>query len=107
MLNEVFTTTVEDAFNRSKRLLIKKEKEYSNGMDRLSQFYRVGSAQDQEPTEALTGMMMKHVISILDMAKDPLVFPSKVWQEKITDLRNYTFLLDALVLELHEEDKIE
>jgi hypothetical protein len=34
------------------------------------------------------------------MSKDPLDYNLRQWREKITDLRNYTFLLDALLVDL-------
>jgi len=56
--------------------------------------------QDISPAEALMGMAVKHITSILDMVKDPRQYSLKKWNEKITDLRNYTYLLDALVREM-------
>lgn len=99
MDNEEFMKEVEQSFIRSKKVLMKKGVEYS-GNNRLDQFYRAGSAQSITPTAALVGMAMKHVTSIADMAKAPLEFDIKKWNEKIGDLRNYTFLLDALIRDL-------
>ncbi len=103
MNNERFLAEVEVAFIRSKVVLNKKEKEYSHGGDRLEQFHRAGSAQSILPTEALIGMATKHFTSLADMCKSPLNFTTKQWHEKLDDLRNYTFLLDALVTDLKEE----
>ena len=103
MDNQEFMIEVENSHNRSKRLLIKKELEYSNGRNRLEQFYRAGVVQAILPTEALIGMAMKHVTSIADMAKEPEEFSIRKWNEKITDLRNYTYLLDALVRDMGVE----
>jgi len=103
MTNEQFMIEVENSHNRSKKLLIKKEKEYSNGRDRLEQFYRAGAAQNIKPTEALMGMATKHFTAMADMVKNPLDYSLKEWDERITDLRNYTFLLDALVRDLRGE----
>jgi len=103
MENELFMIEVEKSFLRSKRLLIKKESEYAINSDRLDQFYRVAAASDLWPTEALLGMTMKHVTSIADMCKDPKMYNLRKWREKITDLRNYTFLLDALLVDMGVE----
>ena len=100
MNNENFMIEVEAAFLRSKRVLLRKQEEYASGNDRLEQFYRAGSAQNIESTQALIGMAMKHVTSIADMSKHPTLYNSKKWREKLTDLRNYTFLLDALLIDL-------
>ncbi len=103
MTNEEFLIEVENSHNRSKKLLIKKAAEYSGDKDRLEQFYRAGCAQLIPATLALIGMTTKHFTSIVDMAKHPEDFSLKKWNEKLTDLRNYTYLLDALVRDMGVE----
>lgn len=103
MKKELFAIEVEKSFLRSKRLLIKKADEYALGQNRLEQFYRIAAVSDILPTEALLGMAMKHVTSIADMCKDPKIYNLRKWHEKITDLRNYTFLLDALLVDMEVE----
>jgi hypothetical protein len=103
MTNEEFLIEVENSHNRSKKLLIKKAVEYSGDEDRLEQFYRAGCAQMINATEALIGMATKHFTSIADMAKRPDEYSLKKWDEKVTDLRNYTYLLDALVRDMEVE----
>lgn len=102
MNNEEFMYYIHTAFERRKAILVKKEKEYSNGKDRLEQFHRAASAQNILPTEALVGMMTKHFTSITDMAKDPSNHTFRQWHEKLDDLRNYCDLLDALVIDVKE-----
>uniref|UniRef100_A0A6H1ZZ67 Uncharacterized protein n=1 Tax=viral metagenome TaxID=1070528 RepID=A0A6H1ZZ67_9ZZZZ len=102
MTNEQFLIEVERSFLRSKILLIKKGKEYTSAGDRLDQFHRAAAAQRILPTEALMGMATKHFTSIADMSKDPGNFTTKQWHDKLDDLRNYTFLLDALVTDVRE-----
>lgn len=100
MDNQEFAIEVESAFLRSKRLLIRKEKEYSEGIDRLDQFKKVGILNNEPATKSLWGMAVKHVSSIADMVKNPTSYNLKTWREKLTDLRNYTFLLEALLKDL-------
>jgi hypothetical protein len=101
MNHSEFELEFEKSVLRSKRTLINKAKEYAMcGDDRLTQFHRAGKVQCIEPTEALVGMMTKHFTSICDMVKDPYSHSLKVWNEKIGDLRNYTFLLDALLRDM-------
>jgi hypothetical protein len=103
MNNERFMIEVENSHNRSKLLLIKKQEEYTTGdRDRLEQFYRAGSAQAITPHSALMGMATKHFTSVSDMCKHPFNYNLKKWNSKITDLRNYTYLLDALVRDFEE-----
>jgi len=104
MTNEEFMIEVEKSHLRSKRVLIKKASEYSQeGKDRLEQFYRAGMAEGVPSTQALIGMAMKHVTSIADMCKCPAMYNLKTWRGKVTDLRNYTLLLDALLVDIGVE----
>jgi len=100
MTPEDFNIEVENACNRSKRLLIKKASEYSQGFDRLDQFKKIAYLNSHSPAEALWGMASKHVTSVADMCKDPKAYNLRKWREKLTDLRNYTILLDALLIDL-------
>jgi len=103
MNNTEFIIEVENSHNRSKRVLLKKEKEYSGDEDRLEQFYRAGATHNIGPCDALFGMALKHITSVSDMVKTPREFSLKKWNEKLTDLRNYTYLLDALVRDIGVE----
>ena len=104
MNTQEFELEIEKSINRSKRTLLTKAKEYTIGNDdRLNQFYRAGEVQNIEPTEALVGMMTKHFTSICDMVKNPKNHNLRKWNEKIGDLRNYTFLLDALLRDMEIE----
>ena len=105
MTNEQFQIEVEKAFLRSKQLLNKKEKEYSEGKDRLDQFKKASILNNEPATRSLWGMATKHVTSLADMVKNPTMYSSKIWREKVTDLRNYTFLLDALLVDKGDEDE--
>lgn len=103
MTNEEFAIEVENSINRSKNVLIKKGKEYSGEIDRLENFKRAGAAQNILPTEALYSMAMKHIISIANMVSKPSEFTLQQWYEKTGDLRNYTILLEALLLDGNKE----
>lgn len=100
MTNAEFAIEVENSINRSKKVLIKKGFEYSGEIDRLENFKRAGAAQDILPTQALFAMAMKHIVSIADMVKNPDKFTKQQWYEKTGDLRNYTILLEALLLDM-------
>ena len=96
-----FEMEFEKSVMRSKRTLISKAKEYAaKNPDRLNQFYRAAKVQGVNPVEALIGMATKHYTSICDMAKAPKDYNLRQWNEKLGDLRNYTFLLDALVRDM-------
>ena len=100
MTNEEFTIEVENSFNRSKKTLIKKAKEYAGEVDRLDNFKRAGQALNITPTEALMGMVMKHIIAISNMVKDPEEYTMSQWHERTGDIKNYMVLLEALLIDL-------
>lgn len=101
MNNQEFMIEVENSHNRSKKLLIRKQAVYTSGDDdRLEQFYRAAAAQKINPCEALIGMATKHFTVIADYCKDPEAHSIRFWNESLTDLRNYTYLLDALIREM-------
>ena len=100
MTNEQFLLEFEKAVLRSKNTLSRKEKEYSEGIDRLDQFKKVAAMNSVSPMEALWGMASKHVTSIASMVEDPKMYNLKTWREKLGDLRNYIFLAEALLIDL-------
>ena len=100
MNNQEFMDEVYNSYKRSVKVLIEKEKEYSEEGNRLSQFYQAAKLSDNNPCEILIMMAIKHLTSIINMSRDPNLFSVEEWNEKITDLRNYTFLLDALIRDL-------
>lgn len=104
MTNEQFQIEVEKAFLRSKQLLNKKEKEYSKGKDRFDQFKKASILNAEPATRSLWGMATKHITSLATMVKVPELYNSKMWREKLTDLRNYTFLLEVLLIDLEGKD---
>jgi len=103
MTNEDFAIEVDKSVSRSKSILIKKGVEYSQDNDRLRQFHHAGCAQGIPAPQALMGMAMKHIISLANMVKKPSAYSLKEFHEKIVDLRNYTFLLDALLKDVDIE----
>jgi len=100
MNNQEFEKEVWQSYKRSVDVLTEKEKEYGIRSDRLIQFHRVAKRRGVSPCEALLGMAAKHYDSIENMAKNPPMYPLEKWDEKVTDLRNYTFLLDALIRDM-------
>ncbi len=100
MTNEDFTIEMEASFNRSRKVLSKKAKEYSGLTDRLENFKTSGAAQLIPPTQALVGFAMKHVVAIADMAKHPYDFSDNQWLERTGDIKNYMILLEALITDL-------
>lgn len=100
MDSKQFMDEVEKSYQRSIKVLQEKEAEYSEEGDRLAQFYSVAKLSGDNPCEALVGMAAKHFTSIMHMTRNPSDFSIEEWDEKVVDLRNYTFLLDALLRDM-------
>jgi len=97
-LREIFQTQ----FDRCLKVTFKKSSIYAEKEDRLSNFYRAGDLNKEEPEKALWGMASKHVIALADFINDlnnGVIKPREEWEEKITDIINYLVLLKALLEE--------
>lgn len=75
-----------------------KAKEYAKG-DRLYNFKRAAEIQQTTPQKALTGMFMKHMVSVLDLVEGSLENTEYMINEKIGDAINYLILLEAVLKE--------
>jgi hypothetical protein len=88
------------AIQRSKEVLAVKSKEYSGRRDRLDNFKTSAKESGTDnPIEELVGMAKKHWISLVQMSRDPEAYSRETWLEKTTDLRNYTILLEGLLID--------
>lgn len=81
-----------------------KHKEYSRYDDKLHNFKKAAEIKGNiTPETALIGMLMKHIVSVLDMVDDLenyQILPSKRYlTEKIGDAICYHVLLEALITE--------
>lgn len=99
-----YRTIMEQQFNYCKELSDKKNQEYTPSTkdkeeDILSQFKRAAMLTESTPRQALLGMLMKHLISLVDMCNSKDSYSLETWTEKITDTTNYLTLLKALVIE--------
>lgn len=94
-----FQTVLDNALQRTKLILCRKREEYAPDTDVLLNFKWAGAAQGITPEAALVAFMAKHFVSIAMMAKEPNKYSIPAWQEKLTDIRNYTILLEALLEE--------
>ena len=107
MTNERFAGVFERRVLTCKEVLCKKADEYARG-DRLSNFKKAAGAMSCTPEKALVGMLMKHIISIVDFVDDiekGQVASRAQFDEKFGDAINYVILLDGLVTERLEDNK--
>lgn len=99
-----FNKICEEQMYRCSEILCKKASEYADDVDRLHNFKAAGGLTGETPRKALSGMMLKHTVSVYDMCQDEKThFPMALWEEKITDHINYLLLLKAIVVEEEKE----
>ena len=101
MTSQEFNDLMETRFEKTRAVLAKKAAEYARG-DRLSNFKRASVAMGCTPKQALSGMWMKHVVSIIDLVNDEeesRYASLETWDEKLGDAINYLILLEGLVKE--------
>ena len=99
MTNEQFDTLVAVQFDRCAAILQNKSAEYASDADRLHNFNAGAALTGQTPRQVLFGFMLKHIISVADMAVSNAAYTAPMWDEKLTDLINYCVLLRAVVAE--------
>jgi hypothetical protein len=94
-----FTDVLERRIELTRKVLDSKAKEYAPGDDRLHNFHAAGGLKGESPAQAAWGMMVKHIVSVADMVRQPQSHSQAVWDEKIGDLVNYAVLIEACVTE--------
>ena len=93
---------IDKRFEKTRNTLQLKEAEYASQDNRLHNFDVGARILEVTPEQALQGMMLKHIISILDLIEwtgtSPERITSELVDEKIGDTINYLILLEALLL---------
>ena len=100
---QTFDKFVERETQRMKDVMCSRSIDYADGTDKLFNFKLAAELDGISPVEALRGMWLKHRASIrqgLDELLDGKDCRPEVWWiEKLTDDRNYSMLLQALLEE--------
>ena len=110
MNKTTFSECVEKRIEKIREVLSSKAEEYSTEGNRFHNFDVGARILDSTPEEALQGMMLKHIVSVLDLVQwadtneDRLT--EKVIDEKIGDTINYLILLEGLLLRRIEKNKV-
>ncbi len=104
---QTFDRLVEKEIQRMKDVICSKSADYADGTDKLFNFKLAAELDGISPIEALRGMWLKHRCS-LRQGLDELLDgknrrPEAWWIEKLTDDRNYSVLLQALLVEKYFE----
>jgi hypothetical protein len=85
MNSDNFGDVLEEQFERTRKVLGGKAAEYATDDDRLHNFKVAAALRGCTLREAVTGMMVKHTVSVYDMAELDMEFPMEMWDEKITE----------------------
>lgn len=99
MTSEEFEKILNFRLNSIQNVLGSKAKEYAVG-DRLYNFKRAAEISRTSPAQALKGMFMKHLVSVLDLIEGNLPMSEYFINEKIGDAINYLILLEAILKEV-------
>lgn len=98
-----FTEGLERRIELMRGTLAKKGEEYTvNEDDRFHNFKRAAAIIGGTPEQALVGMFVKHLVSVLDIVDvlSPDTFPSiETIEEKCGDAINYLVLLEIMLKE--------
>ena len=79
-------------------MLVKKGQEYNiDDDDRLDCFKKAAVLMNSSTTEAVYGMMVKHVISLADFVSSGKDYTEEKWLEKLIDNSAYLILLWAAI----------
>lgn len=95
---KTFDLIVEKQLENCKNTLVVKAKEYRRNENPMHNFDRAASILNCSREQAIMGMAMKHLVSILDLVDDTDlgIYPSQAMlDEKIGDAMNYLILLKA------------
>lgn len=102
MTERKFSECVENRIDRIRKVLTAKAEEYSTEGNRFHNFDVAARILDCTPERALQGMMLKHIVSVLDLIQwaeeEEDLITATVIDEKIGDTINYLILLEGLLL---------
>jgi len=95
-INQIVSERVEKI-----QSILRKAEEYATDGDRYHNFNVAGRILDVTPERALVGMLMKHIVSVLDLVDwiedAPDKLSSGIIDEKIGDTINYLILLEGML----------
>ena len=99
MDSKTFNEILISRIGKIQDTLRKKGDEYVVGGDILHSFRAAANITNTTPERALRGMMMKHLVSVLDIIESEDITPIDVVDEKLGDLINYLILLEACLID--------
>ncbi len=97
-----FERFFEERLRKCKETLIIKAREYASDTDKAHNFNEAGRMMNMRPEQIAFMYMMKHFQSLTDIVMNGKQVSKEVWDEKVGDLLNYWFLIDAIVQKVYE-----
>lgn len=104
MTQQEFDVIVNKRIENIRKVLASKGQEYG-AVDRLHNFKRAAEISRCKPQQALWGMMLKHLVSVIDLLDGKLEPSEEMVNEKIGDMINYLILLEAIFAEQREIER--
>ena len=108
---DALSNLIEQRFEKARATFQVKAEEYATIDNRLHNFDVAARILDVTPEQALQGMMMKHIVSVLDLiewtSSKPEKLTNQVIDEKLGDTINYLILLESLLLRRIEKGGLE
>ncbi|MEA1997705.1 MAG: hypothetical protein U9N61_00055 [Euryarchaeota archaeon] len=99
---DAFSNHLERRLKKIEDTLHSKAAVYASKENRLHNFDVAARITNCTPEQALQGMMMKHIVSVLDLVQWAEITPERITEqlvdEKIGDTINYLILLELLFL---------
>lgn len=92
-----FDQVLKERLRKIEKILGEKAKEYAKNNDRYHNFNVAARIRNTSPEEALSGMMMKHIVCVMDLIEDPKSATFELIDEKIGDNINYLILLEGMM----------
>lgn len=93
-----FEQLFEERIRKCRDILIVKAKEYSTDLDKMRNFNVAGRMLGMAPYKVAFYYMMKHFESFYEIVIEDREVSRELWDEKVGDLLNYIFLIDAMVV---------
>ncbi len=99
MTSEQFNNLFLEENEASHEMLIGKAEEYATNDERLENFKQAAGMTMEPSSTACIWFMVKHMVSIVKMSRNPWSYTPAKWDEKLRDIRNYTYLCKGCLID--------
>lgn len=102
MTKQQYDSIINNRIDNVLNILLSKAKEYIRNNDMLHNFHRAAEMRRTNTTDALQGMLDKHLVSWLDIVDDVRAnkeINTNILNEKISDIIAYFLIAECTVIE--------